>query len=104
KRLTYSNGESSNPDWIFGTQYKMQYIDPYLFLFSEFRRRIFESKLIISIDYSFFDEHINGVISDALRDNPDRKLISVSLDLTKEKIESRPNIDKQIKIGRETCR
>jgi len=96
KRLTYSNGESSNPDWIFGTQYKMQYIDPYLFLFSEFRRRIFESKMIISIGYSFNDEHINGVISDSLRDNPSRKLLSVSWDLTKDKIESRPNIDKQI--------
>lgn len=96
KRLTYSNGESSNPDWIFGTQYKMQYIDPYLFLFSEFRRRIFESKMIVSIGYSFYDEHINGVISDALRDNPERKLLSVSLNLTKEEIEKRPNIDNQI--------
>jgi len=96
KRLTYSNGESSNPDWIFGTQYKMQYIDPYLFLFSEFRRRIFESKMIVSIGYSFYDEHINGVISDALRDNAERKLLSVSLNLTKEEVEKRPNIDKQI--------
>ena len=96
KRLTFSNGESSSPDWIFGTQYKMQYIDPYLFFFSEFRRRIFESKMIVSIGYSFYDEHINGVISDALRDNPDRKLLSISLDLTKEKIETRPNIDNQI--------
>jgi len=74
----------------------MQYIDPYLFLFSEFRRRIFESKMIVSIGYSFYDEHINGVISDALRDNPERKLLSVSLNLPKEEIEKRPNIDNQI--------
>lgn len=96
KKLSFSNGESNNPDWIFGTQYKMQYIDPYLFLFSEFRRRIFESKMIVSIGYSFYDEHINGVISDALRDNSTRKLLSISLGLTKDEIEFRPNIDKQI--------
>jgi len=94
--LTYSNGESSNPDWIFGTQYKMQYIDPYLFLFSEFRRKIFESKIIVSIGYSFYDEHINSIITDALRDNSERKLLSISLNLTKEDIEKRENIDKQI--------
>jgi len=96
KKLTYSNGESSNPDWIFGTQYKMQYIDPYLFLFSEFRRKIFESKIIVSIGYSFYDEHINSIITDALRDNSERKLLSISLNLTKEDIEKRENIDKQI--------
>lgn len=96
KRLTYSNGVSSNPDLIFGTQYKMQYIDPYLFLFSEFRRRIFESKMIVSIGYGFYDEHINGVISDSLRNNQERKLLSVSLNLSEDEIKSRPNIDKQI--------
>jgi CRISPR/Cas system CSM-associated protein Csm2 small subunit len=95
KKLTFSNGESSKPDWIFGTQYKMQYIDPYLFLFSEFRKRIFESKIIVSVGYSFYDEHINGVISDTLRDNIDRKLLSISLNLNTEDIEQRLNINNQ---------
>lgn len=96
QKLTYSNAESNNPDWIFGTQYKMQYIDPYLFLFSELRRKIFEANLIVCIGYSFYDEHINGVICDSLRDNPERKLLSVALNLKKEEIEKRPNIDPQI--------
>lgn len=96
QKLTYSNAESNNPDWIFGTQYKMQYIDPYLFLFSELRRKIFEASLIVCIGYSFYDEHINGVICDSLRDNSERKLLSVALGLKMEEIETRPNIDKHI--------
>lgn len=96
QKLTFSNAETNNPDWIFGTQYKMQYIDPYLFLFSEFRRRIFDAKLVICIGYSFYDEHINGVISDSLRDDKERKILSVALNLKKEDILDRPNIDDKI--------
>ncbi len=83
QKITYCEGESNNPVLIFGTQYKMQYVDPFLFLFSEFRRKVFESKLIISVGYSFYDEHINGVLSDSLRLNKNQKIISVAKDLLK---------------------
>lgn len=96
QKLTFSNAETNSPDWIFGTQYKMQYIDPYLFLFSEFRRKIFEAKIIVCIGYSFFDEHINGVINDALRDNKERKILSISHNLDLDEIAKRPNIDERI--------
>ena len=68
------------PDLIFGTQYKMQYIDPYLFLFSEFRYYALKAKLIICIGYSFSDEHINAILSQALRNNEGTKIYSVNID------------------------
>ncbi|HOJ23871.1 MAG TPA: SIR2 family protein [Bacteroidales bacterium] len=68
------------PDLIFGTQYKMQYIDPYLFLFSEFRHYALKSKLIICIGYSFSDEHINAILSQALKNNEGTKIYSVNKD------------------------
>lgn len=68
------------PDLIFGTQYKMQYIDPYLFLFSEFRHYSLKAKLIICIGYSFSDEHINAILSQALKNNKETKIYSVNID------------------------
>ncbi len=68
------------PDLIFGTQYKMQYIDPYLFLFSEFRHYALKAKLIICIGYSFSDEHINAILSQALKNNTETKIYSVNSD------------------------
>jgi hypothetical protein len=67
--VTCIDGIADTPDLIFGTQYKMQYIDPYLFLISEFRYYCMRARLIITLGYSFSDEHINGIISQALSMN-----------------------------------
>jgi hypothetical protein len=66
------------PDLIFGTDYKMQYIDPYLFYAYELRRYSLEAKIILAIGYSFRDEHINGIITQALRHDRSRVLLAVS--------------------------
>jgi hypothetical protein len=65
---------------IFGTAYKMQYLDPFLYLIYEFRRRTLDpaTKAIICIGYSFGDEHINGIIRQSIKDNPERTIIEVS--------------------------
>lgn len=62
------------PDLIFGTQYKMQYTDPYLFMFSELRYYSLNCKLIVCLGYSFSDEHINAILSQALLTNNNLKL------------------------------
>jgi len=67
-----------DPDLIFGTDYKMQYIDPYLFYAYELRKYTLESKIILTIGYSFRDEHINGILIQALRNNRERKVIVIS--------------------------
>jgi len=103
--VQYVDREPSNPDLIFGTQNKLQYSDPYLFLFSEFRHYTLNAKLIICIGYSFSDEHINSLIEQALKQNNDIKLLSVMWDETndisflKKEILKKINLrDEQIKI------
>lgn len=70
-------------DLIFGTDYKMQYIDPYLFYAYELRRYSLEAKIILAIGYSSRDEHINGIITQALRHDPSRVLLGVSPNASK---------------------
>ena len=62
---------------IFGTSYKLEYRDPFLFLTYEFRRWTLECQLIVVIGYGFGDEHINMIIQQALSNNEDRVLLAV---------------------------
>jgi hypothetical protein len=66
------------PDLIFGTDYKMQYIDPYLFHAYELRKYSLESSIILTIGYSFRDEHINKILERALLSRKGIKAIIVS--------------------------
>ena len=86
--LTYSDevAKIENPDLIFGTNYKLQYVDPYLFYAYEFRRYTLESQLILTIGYGFGDEHINGIIRQALQSNPQRRLSCVVYDSKVEEV------------------
>ncbi|MEP7364992.1 MAG: SIR2 family protein [Acidobacteriota bacterium] len=68
----------ATPDLIFGTDYKMQYIDPYLFYAYQLRRFSLEARFILTIGYGYHDEHINGIITQALKHNPERVLIAIS--------------------------
>lgn len=65
---------------IFGTSYKLQYVDPFLYLVNVFRKTTLTSstKGIFCIGYSFNDEHINGIISQSLKKNLNQKIISVA--------------------------
>ncbi len=82
-RLKELDTTAPDPDLIFGTDYKMQYIDPYLFYFYEFRKYSLESKVIVSIGYSFRDQHINGILTQALRMDEDKRILIVSPDADK---------------------
>jgi len=77
--LTYASPESvAKPEIIFGTTYKLQYLDPFLFFAYQFRQWSLEAKVIISIGYGYGDEHINGMIRQALDANQQHFLLSVS--------------------------
>ena len=85
KNLTFSDEPSKirtdQLEIIFGTDYKLQYTDPFLFFAYEFRRWTLEAKLIIAIGYGFGDEHINGILGQALgsASSPqERKLLAVT--------------------------
>jgi hypothetical protein len=84
KSLTYVDGFSHiAPDdiaIIFGTTYKLQYVDPFLFFAYELRRYTLDfAKLIVAVGYGFADQHINGILSQSLNRDPKRRLLSVSL-------------------------
>ena len=64
---------------IFGTSYKLQYIDPFLFLVYELRRWTLDAaRLVVCIGYGFNDEHINGILRQSLAQNCERKLLAVT--------------------------
>lgn len=80
--VMYSDSTSSiqddAPALIFGTSYKLQYLDPFLFLAYELRRWTLDTaRAIICIGYGFNDEHINGILEQALRQDSGRRLLAV---------------------------
>jgi NAD-dependent SIR2 family protein deacetylase len=81
-RLTFSDSpskiEAGRGQMIFGTSYKLQYVDPFLFLVYQARRLSLEAKLIVVIGYGFADEHINAILGQALRQQPHKRLIAVT--------------------------
>ena len=70
--------EAADIALIFGTSYKLQYVDPFLFLVYELRRWTLEARAIVCIGYGFNDEHINGILRQALAQNDARKLLAVT--------------------------
>ena len=63
---------------VFGTSYKRQYVDPFLFLAYEFRRWTLDAaKIIVCIGYSFGDDHINDILAQSLRQDDQRRLVAV---------------------------
>ena len=63
---------------IFGTAYKLQYVDPFLFLAYQLRRWTLDAaRLVVAIGYGFMDEHINGILGQALRQDANRRLLAV---------------------------
>lgn len=81
-RLTFSDSTAKiKPDdgqIIFGITYKLQYVDPFLFLMYQLRRLSLEAKLLLVVGYGFGDEHINGILRQALRGSTDKRLIAVT--------------------------
>jgi hypothetical protein len=74
------------PALIFGTQYKVQYVDPYLFMISEFRYYCLRAKLIVCLGYSFSDEHINGILKQSFANNESIKIYCLAYKEKEEKI------------------
>jgi len=97
--VRYVDNEAQNPDLIFGTQNKLSYSDPYLFLFSEFRHYTLNAKLIVCIGYSFADEHINGLIEQAIKQDDTKRVLSVMKGTNKTKSELKEFIASRLNIS-----
>lgn len=101
-RLTYSDSPNTIEDdkaaIIFGTSYKLQYRDPFLFLAYEFRKWALECKLIVCIGYGFGDDHINKIIQQSLSQNDQRVLLSIAPFDLDEKLDERAKV-KQTQVA-----
>ena len=81
--IKYSDSRSTIEDrkvaLIFGTEYKLQYVDPFLFLAYQLRRWTLDSaRVIVCVGYGFNDDHINGILEQALRQDETRKVLTVN--------------------------
>lgn len=76
--LTVSDNPEDEPDLIFGTDVKLQPIDPYLFYVHQFREYSLSCKLIIVIGYSFGDNYINGLLKQALDHDKNRRILYIT--------------------------
>jgi hypothetical protein len=74
--LTRYDSPNENAELIFGTDAKLQSVDPFLFNVYELRNYSLLCKMLIVVGYSFNDSHINGLLGQALRASK-RKLLVV---------------------------
>lgn len=100
KGLIRSQQQGIKPEIVFGTDVKMQAVDPYLFYLYEFRKYALLSKIIIIIGYSFNDAHINDLLKQALEADDTRLLLIINPNITKDVSEKvgMPISNDQIKI------
>lgn len=63
---------------IFGTDVKVQALDPFLTLLYLFQQRLRNAPFLVIIGYGFRDAHINGMIAEALQSDPRMKAIVVN--------------------------
>jgi len=79
-KLMLSNHPVGNPELIFGIDTKLRSNDPYFYYTSEFRRWILSNdcKLIVTIGYSYADEYINSLISQAIINKSARQVLNIT--------------------------
>ena len=69
--------DPDNLEVIFGRDFKLEAGDPYLFFLYQFRKLTLDAKLIVSLGYGFGDGHINKMLTQSLRSDPQRRLLVV---------------------------
>ena len=78
-RLFKSQKIESEPELIFGIQHKMTSVDPYFYYSSILRNSCFnEAKIITVIGYSYADDYVNIILSQALNSRSELRIINVA--------------------------
>ncbi len=70
--------ESVDSLLIFGTDAKLQAVDPFLTLLYRFRQSVFESAAVVIIGYSFGDQHVNDILWEAMQREATKRCIVVN--------------------------
>lgn len=78
-KLYKSDKIEPEPELIFGVQHKMTSVDPYFYYSSILRNACFnDAKVIVVIGYSFADDYVNVILSQALNMRSDLRIINVA--------------------------
>jgi hypothetical protein len=72
------NVEADRMDVIFGRDFKLEAADPYLFYAYQFRRFTLDSRLVVIVGYGFADDHINKMLTQALKRDEARRILVVA--------------------------
>ena len=79
EKLHKSQKIESEPELIFGIQHKMTSVDPYFYYSSVLRNSCFnEAKIIVVIGYSYADDYVNVILSQALNSRTELRIINVA--------------------------
>jgi hypothetical protein len=77
-KLMKSERQEQNPELIFGIQHKMTSVDPYFYYSSKLREACLnEAKLIVVIGYSYADDYVNNIFSQALNSRSELRILNV---------------------------
>jgi len=97
--LKKSEKIEDNPELIFGVQHKMTSIDPYFYYSSVLRNSCMnDSKIIVTIGYSFADDYVNVIISQALNQRSELRLINVAPLFGDDVNDAKKQITQQLKL------
>ncbi|MFC5410871.1 SIR2 family protein [Larkinella bovis] len=98
-KLFISDDPVEHPELIFGIQHKMTSVDPYFFYSSKLREACLnEARLIVIIGYSFADDYVNIIFSQALKSKPNVRLLSVEPIWNADVNEKRKFISKKLSL------
>jgi hypothetical protein len=72
-----ANVDADKLELIFGREVKMEAADPYLYFAYRFRELTLAAKVIAALGYGFGDGHINKMLAQSLRNDPNQRLVVV---------------------------
>jgi hypothetical protein len=84
---------------IFGREFKLEAADPYLFFAYMFRNLSLLTKLIVTLGYGFGDAHINKMLTQSLRTDPERRLLVIQRCDDKARVAKAKEIRQLLDIG-----
>ena len=98
-KLMKSDRQEQNPELIFGIQHKMTSVDPYFYYSSKLREACLnEAKLIVVIGYSYADDYVNNILSQALIARSELRILNVAPLFETQIEDARQNIANILKL------
>lgn len=88
------------PLLVFGTDVKLQVVDPFLTLLFQFRQLLNVNYVLVVVGYSFGDTHVNSMILEALQHNPRMRCIIADIESLDKILPPDPDFQRLKDIGR----